>query len=304
MTKQHRSNRYADPTLALVIQLLISASMYQDKLDKCLDSLSKEVFEEITDELRRLEKTGRIKLDEPINWHRFPQTYAYLKRIEREKLNRITDYSWVACQIIKDSMTETCVQTFQDTYNIFNYTKPIDTYYIQHIPDVPNFQDFIQVRDTYIYDHYVNVPWCQDGKTYSERLYGHVANFRKKLEFVLEEGITNGKGLEWMKESWRKLTGSTAYDTARLLKTETMAMWSRTTKDAYLEMGIEYVEIVGDAACGGICLDYMGQPIKLAEAELGDLLPPYHPNCACSYVAWEEAVPEELREEDEDDLDE
>jgi hypothetical protein len=55
---------------------------------------------------------------------------------------------------------------------------------------------------------------------------------------VLEEGITNGKGIDWMMDSWRKLTGSTAYDTARLLKTETMAMWSQATKDAYLEMGI------------------------------------------------------------------
>ena len=40
------------------------------------------------------------------------------------------------------------------------------------------------------------------------------------------------------------------------------------------------------------------------QAQLGDLLPPYHPNCACSYVAYEEAVPEELKEEielDEED---
>ena len=93
-----------------------------------------------------------------------------------------------------------------------------------------------------------------------------------------------------MMESWRKLTGSTAYDTARLLKTETMAMWSIATKSAYLEMGIEYVEIVGDAECGGICLDYVGEAIPLAEAEIGDLLPPYHPNCACSFVEYTETI--------------
>ena len=51
----------------------------------------------------------------------------------------------------------------------------------------------------------------------------------------------------------------------------------------YLEKGIEYVEIIGDAACGGICLDYVGEAIPLREAELGDDLPPYHPNCACSF---------------------
>jgi hypothetical protein len=28
--------------------------------------------------------------------------------------------------------------------------------------------------------------------------------------------------------------------------------------------------------------------IPLAEAELGDELPPYHPNCVCDFVAFEE----------------
>ena len=97
-----------------------------------------------------------------------------------------------------------------------------------------------------------------------------------------------------MMGAWRKLTHSAAYDSARLLKTETMAMWSLATKESYLTMGIEYVEIVGDAECGGICVDYVGEPIPLREAELGDDLPPYHPNCACSFIAYiEEASTEE-----------
>ena len=74
-------------------------------------------------------------------------------------------------------------------------------------------------------------------------------------------------------------------------------MWSQATKDAYLEMGIEYVEILGDAECGGICLDYVGEAIPLAEAMLGGSLTPYHPNCSCWQVAYEEAVPAELAEE-------
>ena len=94
-----------------------------------------------------------------------------------------------------------------------------------------------------------------------------------------------------------KLTGSTAYDTARLLKTETMAMWSMATKSSLLEMGIEFVEIVGDAECGGICLDYVGEAVPLREAEIGDLLPPYHPNCACSFVKYVESANADEAEE-------
>ena len=289
-----RINRYAQPTIELVLSLLAQAYEDEAKLDRVLKELSDDVFRELAKELTNLEKSGKIDLSKPFDLRRNSNVYQALKRYETIQLRRLTDYYWMGHQVIKDSLTRTCLETLNTTYTIFHYTKRYDPYYITSTPDV---KQLVQIRDTHIYDHYIKIPWCQDGKTYSDRLYGHVSQFQAKLAYVLEEGIANGRGLEWMQESWRKLTGSTAYDTARLLKTETMAMWSQATKDAYLEMGIEYVEILGDAECGGICLDYVGEAIPLAEAMLGDLLPPYHPNCACSYVAYEEAVPAELAEE-------
>lgn len=289
-----RINRYAQPTIELVLSLLAQAYEDEAKLDRVLKELSDDVFRELAKELTNLEKSGKIDLSKPFDLRRNSNVYQALKRYETIQLRRLTDYYWMGHQVIKDSLTRTCLETLNTTYTIFHYTKRYDPYYITSTPDI---KQLVQIRDTHIYDHYIKIPWCQDGKTYSDRLYGHVSQFQAKLAYVLEEGIANGRGLEWMQESWRKLTGSTAYDTARLLKTETMAMWSQATKDAYLEMGIEYVEILGDAECGGICLDYVGEAIPLAEAMLGDLLPPYHPNCACSYVAYEEAVPAELAEE-------
>ena len=289
-----RINRYAQPTVELVLSLLAQAYEDEAKLDRVLQELSDDVFQELAKELTKLEKSGKIDLSKPFDLRRNPNVYQALKRYETIQLRRLTDYYWIGHQVIKESLTRTCLDTLNTTYNIFHYTKRYDPYYITSTPDI---KQLVQIRDTHIYDHYIKIPWCQDGKTYSDRLYGHVSQFQAKLAYVLEEGISNGRGLEWMQESWRKLTGSTAYDTARLLKTETMAMWSQATKDAYLEMGIEYVEILGDAECGGICLDYVGEAIPLAEAMLGDSLPPYHPNCACSYVAYEEAVPAELAEE-------
>lgn len=294
-------NKYAQPTIELVLSLLEQAYQDETKLDRVLKELSEDVFRELVEELKVLEKNGKIDLSKPFDLRRNSNVYQALKRYETLQLRRLTEYYWIGYQVVKDSLTRSCLQTLNTTYQIFGYKKAYDPY---HITTTPDIKALIQIRDTHIYDHYIKVPWCQDGKTYSDRLYGHVSQFQQKLAFVLEEGITKGKGLDWMMDSWRKLTGSTAYDTARLLKTETMAMWSQATKSAYLEMGIQYVEILGDALCGGICLDYMGEPIPLAEAQLGDLLPPYHPNCACSYVAYEEAVPEELKEEielDEED---
>lgn len=288
-------NKYAQPTIELVLSLLEQAYQDETKLDRVLKELSEDVFRELVEELKVLEKNGKIDLSKPFDLRRNSNVYQALKRYETLQLRRLTEYYWIGYQVMKDSFTRTCLQTLNTTYAMFGYKKAYDPYFITTLPDV---KELVKVRDSHIYEHYIKIPWCQDGKTYSERLYSHVSQFQSKLAFVLEEGITKGKGLDWMMDSWRKLTGSTAYDTARLLKTETMAMWSQATKSAYLEMGIQYVEILGDALCGGICLDYVGEAIPLAEAEIGDLLPPYHPNCACSYVAYEEAVPIELIEEE------
>ena len=293
-------NKYVEPTLELVLSLLAAAYEDEAYLDRVLYKMSEEVFAELKKEIEKLAKDGKIDLEQKINLSNNPAILAALKRIEQEQLRKFTDYIWMGAQVIGESMKRTYTDTLAATYQMFNYTKAIDPHNLATGPKSLNAA--IQVTDTYITEKVLNIPWCQDGKVYSQRLYGHVAQFQQKLAYVLEEGISKGKGMDWMMESWRKLTGSTAYDTARLLKTETMAMWSTATKSAYLEMGIEYVEIVGDAECGGICLDYVnGNPIPLAEAEIGDLLPPYHPNCARSFVAWEEAVPVELLEEEEID---
>ena len=133
-------------------------------------------------------------------------------------------------------------------------------------------------------------PWCKDGKTFIDRVEANTKDMDKKLRLVIIQGIKRGWSIEKMTEVFRTITGTAAYKAARLLRTETMAVYSKVTKEMYLEKGIEYVEIIGDAACGGICMDYVGEAIPLREAELGDDLPPYHPNCACSFCAYEEFV--------------
>jgi len=81
-----------------------------------------------------------------------------------------------------------------------------------------------------------------------------------------------------------------------------MAFYNKGLLDTYLEAGVEYVEIVGDAECGGICLDYVDEgPIRLEGAQINVELPPYHPNCACSFVEWEEEEGK-IEQEEYDDV--
>lgn len=134
----------------------------------------------------------------------------------------------------------------------------------------------------------IQKPWCKDNKTYIDRIRDITKTMDSNLRKVIVQGIRRGWSQERMTQIFRNITGAAEYKARRLIRTETMAVYSKVTKDIFLENGIEYVEIIGDAECGGICLDYVGEAIPLKEAELGDDLPPYHPNCACSFCAYEE----------------
>lgn len=278
-------SEYKQLTIDKIWALLEEAYEDEKKLDKLLVEIADEVFDELEEVLRKLEKNSKIDLSQKIRLGDHPTIYKALKEIENEEWHRFTEWCWIGYQVITESLMETYRETLLWTYDTF---RPV-------IPSAPTRQSLdvqVHITDTYITSHHLDIPWCQDGKTYSDRLWGNVANFQRKLSFVLEEGITKGKGMDWMKEAWYKLTKTAGYEVARLLKTETMAMWAEATKEAYLEMGIEYVEIINPEACSEVCSDYVGEVIPLAEAELGDELPPYHPNCVCDFVAYREE-PEE-----------
>lgn len=82
------------------------------------------------------------------------------------------------------------IDTYQKTYQQIGV--------IYDFPPVnPEFPP-VQITDTYITEHYIEIPWCSDGKTYSERMYANVANFRDKLNYVLEQGVEKGRGYDWM----------------------------------------------------------------------------------------------------------
>ena len=281
-----RYNKYRKPTVELLLKLLSNAYDKNEDLDKILYQIMEQAGAELADVIRELERRGKLNMGQKIDIYHNPEVFYEIYSLERGLHKKMEDYA----NILVVAMTSTLIETYQitvsSTYDIFSKVKRYP------YPKV-------EITNNYIKNQVLNIPWCQDGKTYSQRIYNNVANFESKLRYVLQEGITNGRGIDWMTKAWRKLTGSSAYDTARLLKTETVAMWSQATKETYLSLGIEYVEITGDAECGGICLDYVGEAIPLRDAELGDLLPPYHPNCACSYVAYTEDVPvEEANEED------
>lgn len=273
-------HKYQSLTLDLILELLEQAYVSELYLDKRLTIISEQVLNEFIEELRNFEKNGKIDLSKKIKLRDQPVIYRAMKDIEQREWHKFTEWAWLGARVIQDSMAQTYQVTTEATYDMFKAEL--------YRPGLHEPLHSAIISKDFIIENKLNIPWCQDGKIYSERLYQHIEQFQLKLSYVLEEGIGNGKGIDWMIDAWRKLTGSTIYDASRLLKTETMAMWALATKDAYLNMGIEYVEIVNPEPCDEVCSDYVGEIIPLAEAELGDELPPYHPNCMCDFFAFYE----------------
>ena len=320
ISKIKQEARYRE-TQEKVLEALAAAYAKTDYLYQVLKEITDEMWDELRPELQMiLEKY----LEDPhmqIDLSRYPAIRTALIEAEQKQHWRLLEYYWIGYNVITESLIETYQQSSADAYALMGLLplwerksptmaevqlaalgqtpQPIA---IEYTPHTVTIAPEIRITDTYITSAILPIPWCSDGKVYSQRLYGHVANFQSKLDFVLREGITKGRGMEWMTDAWRKLVGASAYDTARLLKTETMAMYNRGLKDSYLEMGVEFVEIVGDAECGGICLDYVdGDPVPLEDAEINVELPPYHPNCACSFVTYEEVKIVDEEEENPED---
>ena len=88
-------NKYAKPTVELVLTLLAEAYEDEDKLDKILAKLSEEVIQDLKEALEDLIKRGKLDLDAKINLANHPYLYRALKEIERDKLNKLTEYYWI-----------------------------------------------------------------------------------------------------------------------------------------------------------------------------------------------------------------
>ena len=290
-------NRYKKPTWDLMLEVLEEAYDEEEILDYELEGLFDDIYEDLLTEIEELAQSeNRAK----------SKNELYDVPNVRKAINDFcngTGVIWFmfmnnAIQRIGDGMVRTYRTTAERTYSMFAPT--IGQYQAKipqlHMPDQSQIK--VQIRDTNIWDRNIKIPWCSDGKVYSDRLWSKVSRWQDKLNYVLTTGVKKGAlsadpkqkaaAMNWMNWAFKKLSHATAYEVARLIQTETMAMWSMATKESYLNMGIEYVEIINDSPCEEECSDLVGEVIPLRDAELGNELPPYHPNCKCEYIAYTE----------------
>lgn len=124
------------------------------------------------------------------------------------------------------------------------------------------------------------------GENWSDRLWGHVKGFDKKLKDVIGRGILTGEDTHAMAAELSKLTGGTRKNTERLIRTETAFVSEQAQNMAYDEFGVERYRFLAtlDLKTSEICRYMDGKVFLRKEAKVGINFPPLHPNCRSTTI--------------------
>ena len=133
-------------------------------------------------------------------------------------------------------------------------------------------------------------PWADDGQAFSERLWGTQNKLINVMQSELLRGIISGKDTGTIGKSVAKRMGAASYAGVRLIQTETTRLIVESDKDTFEEMGIEQLEIIGtlDRNTCDSCGSLEGRVMKRTEAKAGSTAPPFHPNCRCIIVPYDD----------------
>ena len=178
-------NKFASllaPTQEMLEFLLAQAYSNEKELDKLLANISNEIAKEI----KKMIKEKNIDLNK-IDIYTNRDIRDNINQIEILLNERANEMRFLWYNLLTFTLSNTYKETYKQTMNLVYNIKNNTSAGMPFIPQT-------RITDTYITSHYLKIPWCQDGKTYSDRLYGTVANFQNKLDYILTQGITNGYG--------------------------------------------------------------------------------------------------------------
>lgn len=137
--------------------------------------------------------------------------------------------------------------------------------------------------NTNVIEHAVKMPWSKNGTEFSQVIWKQRDTMTERLRNVISTGLLNGDGVDKMTKEIVKEYGVGFHQAQRLIRTETAAVYSNATLDAYKESGVvEDIEILAEPDACDICEDASKDLLSLEDAHTGMNTPPFHPNCRCS----------------------
>lgn len=125
-------------------------------------------------------------------------------------------------------------------------------------------------------------PWS--GKNFSENLWENTDKLAALAKREITLGFINGSSVQKMAKEVNDIMGKGRYAAERLVRTESSYFANQGEIMSYQEMGIEEYQFLGGGCAD--CQILNGQHFPIIEAEAGLNLPPIHPNCKCTTIAY------------------
>lgn len=126
------------------------------------------------------------------------------------------------------------------------------------------------------------------GKNYSERVWNNTEALASKLEETLTTGLMQGKGSRKMAAEIEDLSDYGKMASERLIRTETTYVANAAEMESYKECDIDKYVFVAtlDLRTSDICREHDGKIIEVKKGVSGDNLPPLHPYCRSTTIAY------------------
>ena len=130
----------------------------------------------------------------------------------------------------------------------------------------------------------VKQPFTADGREFSDRIWDNLNIMNGKLRQTLSESITKGESIQKTVSKFKDIFGNSTYNTERIIRTETMAVYAKASRDSYSSLGVKQMEILAEADACDECQAMADKRIDVEDAELGIDIPPFHPFCKCCVI--------------------
>ena len=126
------------------------------------------------------------------------------------------------------------------------------------------------------------------GKHYSERVWGNTEVLASKLEETITSGLMSGKSSRKMAKELEELGNYGKMASERLVRTETTYIANEAELESYKECDIDKYVFVAtlDLRTSSMCREMDGKIIEVSKGTAGENLPPLHPWCRSTTIAY------------------
>lgn len=231
-------------------------------------------------ELDSIRKRIRYIQDEDIKRYMLAEVNANAYKSRITRLEALKESVYINSKIVADTelkhTTKLYTENIKEAYytNLFDIQKGLGVGFNVAEMSTKTIQEILKNN------------WS--GKHFSERIWRNTDVLSEQLKEVVTSGLMSGKSSKRMAAELQKLTDYGKFAAERLVRTETTYISNMAEIESYKECGIEKYRFLAtlDSRTSKQCRAMDGKIVEVSKAVSGENLPPLHPYCRSTTIAY------------------